>query len=102
MSIKIYFEPAEIFFDNIEAKSCGSTSRLSNLSTLIILSSEGANPKDPPQAKHAPSFLITFLEPNYLIGSIQGEFVYWMIISLLLKRSIKKNLKQPKNNKKLR
>jgi hypothetical protein len=33
------------------------------------------------------SFLITFLEPNYLIGSVQGEFVYWLIISLMLKRN---------------
>lgn len=32
------------------------------------------------------SFLITFLEPNYLIGSVQGEFVYWLIISLMLKK----------------
>jgi hypothetical protein len=33
------------------------------------------------------SFLITFLEPNYLIGSVQGEFVYWLIISLMLKKN---------------
>ncbi len=32
------------------------------------------------------SFIITFLEPNYLIGSVQGELVYWLVISLLLKR----------------
>lgn len=31
------------------------------------------------------SFLITFLEPNFLIGSVQGEFVYWLLISLLIK-----------------
>jgi O-antigen ligase len=32
------------------------------------------------------AFLITFLEPNYLIGSVQGEVVYWLLISLLLKK----------------
>ncbi len=32
------------------------------------------------------SFLITFLEPNYLIGSVQGEIVYWLLISVLLKK----------------
>ena len=32
------------------------------------------------------TLIITFLEPNYLIGSVQGEIVYWFIISLLLKR----------------
>lgn len=34
------------------------------------------------------SFIITFLEPNYLIGSVQGEFVYWLLISLLLKPNL--------------
>jgi hypothetical protein len=34
------------------------------------------------------SFLITFLEPNYLIGSVQGEFVYWILMSLLLKKQM--------------
>lgn len=34
------------------------------------------------------SFLITFLEPNYLIGSVQGEIVYWLLISLLLKKIV--------------
>lgn len=32
------------------------------------------------------SFVITFLEPNYLIGSVQGEIVYWLLISLLIKK----------------
>ena len=32
------------------------------------------------------SMIITFLEPNYLIGSVQGEFVYWLLIGLLMKR----------------
>ena len=31
------------------------------------------------------TLIITFLEPNYLIGSVQGEVVYWLIISLILK-----------------
>lgn len=31
------------------------------------------------------TLIITFLEPNYLIGSVQGEVVYWILISLLLK-----------------
>ncbi|QCX38820.1 O-antigen ligase family protein [Aureibaculum algae] len=31
------------------------------------------------------TFIITFLEPNYIIGSVQGEIIYWIIISLLLK-----------------
>jgi O-antigen ligase len=43
------------------------------------------------------SFLITFLEPNYLIGSVQGEFVYWLLISLLLKREITDNTKEDQN-----
>ena len=34
------------------------------------------------------SFIITFLEPKYLIGSVQGELMYWVIISLLLKRQL--------------
>ena len=34
------------------------------------------------------SFIITFLEPNYLIGSVQGEFVYWILMSLLMKNYI--------------
>ena len=38
------------------------------------------------------SFLITFLEPNYLIGSVQGEFVYWLIISLMMKKQIDNNV----------
>lgn len=31
------------------------------------------------------TLIITFLEPNYLIGSVQGEIVYWILISILLK-----------------
>lgn len=31
------------------------------------------------------TFIITFLEPNYIIGSVQGEIVYWIVISLMLK-----------------
>ena len=31
------------------------------------------------------TLIITFLEPNYLIGSVQGEIIYWILISLLLK-----------------
>ena len=38
------------------------------------------------------SFLITFLEPNYLIGSVQGEFIYWLLISLLLKKQLTPDL----------
>ena len=40
------------------------------------------------------SFLITFLEPNYLIGSVQGEFVYWLIISLVLKKRMALNIEE--------
>tara|TARA_R110002073_G_scaffold72537_1_gene177589 strand:- start:613356 stop:614324 length:969 start_codon:yes stop_codon:yes gene_type:complete len=32
------------------------------------------------------TLIITFLEPNYIIGSVQGEIVYWVVISLLLKK----------------
>ncbi len=44
------------------------------------------------------TLIITFLEPNYLIGSVQGEMVYWLIVSLLLKNpiSINKNVIQKK------
>ncbi len=31
------------------------------------------------------TLIITFLEPNYLIGSVQGEIIYWILISILLK-----------------
>ncbi len=34
------------------------------------------------------SLIITFLEPNYLIGSAQGEMVYWFLISILLKKHV--------------
>ncbi|PID69819.1 MAG: hypothetical protein CR985_03805 [Flavobacteriales bacterium] len=34
------------------------------------------------------TFIIMFLEPNYLIGSVQGEIAYWVVISLLLKPTI--------------
>jgi hypothetical protein len=43
------------------------------------------------------SFLITFLEPNYLIGSVQGEFVYWLMISLFLKKQILHNKESNQN-----
>ena len=59
MSIKTYFEPADIFFDIIDAMSCGSISRFSNRSTLIILSSDGASPSEPPHARQALVFATT-------------------------------------------
>ena len=36
------------------------------------------------------TLIITFLEPNYLIGSVQGEILLWILISLLLKNNNKK------------
>ena len=36
------------------------------------------------------TLIITFLEPNYIIGSVQGEILYWILISLLLKNNNKK------------
>jgi len=60
MSIKMYFELVASFFDMIDAMSCGSMSRFSNRSTWIILSSDGASPREPPHAKHAPVLLTTF------------------------------------------
>jgi hypothetical protein len=36
------------------------------------------------------TLVITFLEPNYIIGSVQGEILYWILISLLLKNNNKK------------
>lgn len=37
------------------------------------------------------SFIITFLEPNYLIGSVQGELPFWICMSLFLKHTIPRN-----------
>lgn len=45
------------------------------------------------------TLIITFLEPNYLIGSVQGEFVYWFLISLLLKRE--RTISNPSLNEKM-
>jgi len=33
------------------------------------------------------TLVITFLEPNYIIGSVQGEILYWILISLMLKKN---------------
>jgi len=60
MSIRICFAPAAIFFDMIDAISCGSTSRFNRRSTWMILSSDGASPSEPPHAKQAPVFWTIF------------------------------------------
>ena len=70
MSIKTYFEPAEIFFDMIEARSWGSMSKFRILSTWMILSSEGASPSDPPHARQAPVFLTT----DFIFGRESSTF----------------------------
>jgi len=54
------FAPAAIFFDMIDASSCGSMSRFSRRSTWIILSSEGASPNEPPHARQAPTLWTIF------------------------------------------
>ena len=61
MSIKMYFEPTDIFLDRIDARSWGSTSKFSSRSTRTILSSEGASPNEPPHAKQAPVLFTTCL-----------------------------------------
>src|SRR3989344_1832893 len=59
MSIKIYLLPADNFLEIIDAINWASGSTLRSLSTLINLSSAGAKPRDPPQAKQAFVFFTT-------------------------------------------
>ena len=73
MSIRMCFAPAAIFFDIIDARSCGSTSRFNRRSTWMILSSDGANPNEPPHARQAPVFLTTCF--IFFIGSSTFDIV---------------------------
>src|SRR3989338_6644714 len=64
--MRMYLLPTASFFAMTEARSCGSGSRLTILSTWIILSSAGANPREPPQARQA--FVLFTISLSFCIG----------------------------------
>jgi len=59
MSISMCVLPVDIFFERIDAINWDSGSIFNKRSTLISLSSAGASPSAPPQARHALVFFTT-------------------------------------------
>ncbi len=67
------FAPVAIFFDMTDARSCDSMSRFRSRSTWMILSSEGASPREPPHARQA--FLLLTIFMIFFNGSSTFEIV---------------------------
>src|SRR3989339_1110870 len=89
MSMRTYLLPTESFLERMEAMSCDSGSRLRRRSTRINLSSDGARPREQPQARHAFVFFTIFCrtldeKSNFVIVSITSAVPDAEVIALLL------------------